>query len=115
MVSVTLVLYTFYVSLLMSCSNFKINACLVCTDLIRVALPKVLPPSFRGTVARYLYYLVVILRGRRVNFKNDHSLSQFTPLHLVCKYFFLPQAFGYVDLHILPIWFTLLILIFPCT
>lgn len=63
-------------------SNMTLGPGCTKTYLIRVALPKVLPPSFRGTVARYLYYLVVILRGRRVNFKNDHSLSQFTPLHL---------------------------------
>jgi hypothetical protein len=56
-------------------SNMTLGPECTKTYLIHVALPKVLPPSFRGTVACYLYYLVVILHRRRVNFKNGHSLS----------------------------------------
>lgn len=63
-------------------SNMTLGSGCTKSYLIRVALPKVLPPSFRGTVARYLYYFAVTLHGRHVNFKNDHNLNQFTPLHL---------------------------------
>eukprot|EP01018_Ginkgo_biloba_P022778 Gb_09210 [translate_table: standard] len=49
-----------------------------------MVLPKVLPPSYRGTTVRYLYYLVVAMNWRPGNFDNGLSHNQFTKkaLHL---------------------------------
>lgn len=43
------------------------------TYLVRTVLPKVLPPSYKGTVARYLYYLVIGLQWSISVVENGHS------------------------------------------
>eukprot|EP00249_Psilotum_nudum_P020513 c27737_g1_i1 orf=439-2274(-) len=57
------------------------------TYSIRTILPKVLPPSYKGTVVRYLYYLVVNLHWSPIVIENGHSRSSsdkasFTPLEV---------------------------------
>ncbi|KAH9296524.1 hypothetical protein KI387_040112, partial [Taxus chinensis] len=53
--------------------------------MIRAALPNVLPPSFRGTVVRYLYYLVVTLHGKHVSIAKDQSPNHSRLLHLQAR------------------------------
>lgn len=43
------------------------------TYLVRTVLPKVLPPSYKGTVVRYLYYFVISLQWAVGNLGNGHS------------------------------------------
>lgn len=43
------------------------------TYIVRTELPKVIPPSYRGTTIRYLYYARVALRGRWLVLENGHS------------------------------------------
>ncbi|ERN11584.1 uncharacterized protein LOC18439782 [Amborella trichopoda] len=60
--------------------------------MIRSELPKVLPPSYRGTAIRYLYYIKSTLSCRRLVYNNGHSSSEFsrdliqlearTPVHI---------------------------------
>ncbi|XP_026664806.1 uncharacterized protein LOC103718423 isoform X2 [Phoenix dactylifera] len=46
------------------------------TYLVRVELPKILPPSYRGTSIRYIYYVRSTLRGRWLVLENgDHNRS----------------------------------------
>lgn len=45
------------------------------TYLVRTVLPRLLPPSYRGTVVRYLYYLVVSLQWSVSVTKIGHSGS----------------------------------------
>ncbi|XP_078432079.1 immunoglobulin isoform X2 [Wolffia australiana] len=46
------------------------------TYLVRVELPRSLPPSFRGTTIRYLYFVKTEVRGRWLSLENGHH-----PLH----------------------------------
>lgn len=48
------------------------------TYLVRTVLPKVLPPSYKGTVARYLYYFVVGLQWSIAVIENGNS-GHFSP------------------------------------
>lgn len=66
-------------------SNITLGPGSTKTYMIRAELPKVLPTSFRGTVVRYLYYLVVALRGRRISTKNEQSPNYFKLLHLQAR------------------------------
>lgn len=45
------------------------------TDMVRVALPGVLPPTFRGTAVRYLYYITAAMRWTRCAAENGHGPS----------------------------------------
>lgn len=42
------------------------------TYTVRVELPKILPPSYRGTSIRYIYYVKTTLYGRWLVFENGH-------------------------------------------
>lgn len=42
------------------------------TYTVRVDLPKILPPSYRGTTIRYIYYVRAALRGRWLVLENGH-------------------------------------------
>lgn len=42
------------------------------TDMIRVQLPKILPPSYRGTSIRYFYYVHCTISGRWLVLENGH-------------------------------------------
>lgn len=48
------------------------------TYLVRTILPKVLPPTYKGTVIRYLYYLVVGLQWSIAVIENG-NIEHFTP------------------------------------
>jgi hypothetical protein len=41
--------------------------------MVRVALPGVLPPTFRGIVVRYLYYITAAIRWTRCVAENGHG------------------------------------------
>eukprot|EP00250_Pteridium_aquilinum_P010279 c19265_g1_i1 orf=108-1523(-) len=51
---------------------------LLFSDLVRTVLPKVLPPTYKGTVIRYLYYLVVGLQWSIAVIENG-NIGHFTP------------------------------------
>ncbi|XP_010250535.2 PREDICTED: uncharacterized protein LOC104592759 [Nelumbo nucifera] len=42
------------------------------TYLVRTELPKVIPPSYRGTAIRYLYHVRSMLSGRWLTLENGH-------------------------------------------
>ncbi|KAI5060933.1 hypothetical protein GOP47_0023438 [Adiantum capillus-veneris] len=48
------------------------------TYLVRTVLPKVLPPTYKGTVIRYLYYFVVSLQWSIAVIENG-NIEHFTP------------------------------------
>ncbi|EFJ38360.1 hypothetical protein SELMODRAFT_73467 [Selaginella moellendorffii] len=45
-------------------------------DLVRTVLPKLLPPSFRGTAVRYFYHLTATIRWKFVATENGSSSVQ---------------------------------------
>ncbi|MCO5584642.1 hypothetical protein L7F22_038573 [Adiantum nelumboides] len=47
-------------------------------DLVRTVLPKLLPPTYKGTVIRYLYYFVVGLQWSIAVIENG-NIEHFTP------------------------------------
>ncbi|KAJ0987099.1 hypothetical protein J5N97_005455 [Dioscorea zingiberensis] len=42
------------------------------TYIVRAELPKILPPSYKGTTIRYMYYVRSTLRGRWLMLENGH-------------------------------------------
>lgn len=66
-------------------SNMTLGPGCTKSYLIRAALPTVIPPSFRGTVVRYLYYLVVTLHGKHVSVNTDQSPSHSRSLHVQAR------------------------------
>lgn len=53
--------------------NFK---CCLIVDLVRTLLPNTIPPSYRGTTIRYLYYCRTMLSGQFLILENEHSLGE---------------------------------------
>ncbi|XP_042420005.1 uncharacterized protein LOC122008355 [Zingiber officinale] len=46
------------------------------TYMVRIELPQILPPSYRGVSIRYIYYVRVAISGRWLGFENnDHSVG----------------------------------------
>ena len=43
--------------------------------MIRAELPRALPPSYRGTTIRYMYYVKATISGRRLALENGHPHS----------------------------------------
>ncbi|KAG6485908.1 hypothetical protein ZIOFF_054475 [Zingiber officinale] len=53
------------------------------TYMVRIELPQILPPSYRGVSIRYIYYVRVAISGRWLGFENnDHSEAK-APLQMV--------------------------------
>jgi hypothetical protein len=48
--------------------------------MVRTLLPKVLPPSYKGTAVRYLYYITVSIHWTYTIVENGHGPSP--QLHL---------------------------------
>ncbi|KAG1326795.1 hypothetical protein COCNU_01G007290 [Cocos nucifera] len=57
-------------------SKVIVSSGVIKTYLVRVELPNILPPSYRGTSIRYIYYIRSTLRGRWLVLENgDHNRS----------------------------------------
>ncbi|KAF8396060.1 hypothetical protein HHK36_017672 [Tetracentron sinense] len=63
-------------------------------NIVRAELPKIIPPSYRGTTIRYLYYVRSTLSGRWLVLENGHSHRE-----SVKDLIELPTHLGYVVDH----------------
>lgn len=41
-------------------------------DILRINLPTIIPPSYRGSTVRYLYHVKSEMSGKYVNMKDGH-------------------------------------------
>jgi hypothetical protein len=65
--------------------------------MVRMMLPKILPPTYRGTAVRYLYYLSSTLHWSPavVENGNGHHSASVSGLEPVVSLFFL-NSFGWL-------------------
>jgi hypothetical protein len=67
--------------------------------MVRTLLPKVLPPSYKGTAVRYLYYITVSIHWTYTIVGNGHGPSP--QLHLAPVVSLMKPDIFYVDILVL--------------